>query len=42
MVQGVFETTSGCKGQGQVSRKEHFQSGVHVITSRKSEEVNQA
>ena len=40
--QWVFETTSGCKGQGQVARNEHFQSGVHVITSRKCEKHNRA
>ena len=40
--QWVFETTSGSRGDGQVSRKEHFKPGVHVITSRKSEEINKA
>ena len=40
--QWVFETTSGCRGDGQVARKEHFKPGIHVITSRKCEKINRA
>ena len=38
----IFETSSGCKGSGQVLQREHVQKNLHIISSTKSDETNSA